>query len=183
MPSETFSRKEAARQALLSHRASRNFRNIWWHYPDDFEECRELVRETWPGMDMERPELYYDGPQILRIFRPEQRFPREIYWAGFGFQVWCQMLTYVVRCRNDSIFLIDEPDIYLHSDLQRQLVGTLRDLGPDILMATHSAEIIAEADLGDLLTINRRFKSRSESRIQANYKKLLPSLGPISTQF
>jgi energy-coupling factor transporter ATP-binding protein EcfA2 len=29
--------KEAARLALLTHGASRNFRNIWYHYPGQFE--------------------------------------------------------------------------------------------------------------------------------------------------
>ena len=131
--------KEAARRALLTHRASRNFRNIWWHYNDDFEEFRELVRTTWPGMDIEKPEVDSTHLKpILFMFYPEERFPREIYWAGFGFQVWCQMLTFMVRSREDSLFIIDEPDIYLHSDLQRQLVSLLRNLGPDILIATHS---------------------------------------------
>ena len=42
--------KEAARLALFSYEAARNFRNIWWHYPERFAEFQELVRTTWPGM-------------------------------------------------------------------------------------------------------------------------------------
>jgi len=41
--------KEAARRALLTHRAARNFRNIWHHYPENFREFRLLVQTTWPG--------------------------------------------------------------------------------------------------------------------------------------
>ena len=78
---------EAARLALLSHRASRNFRNIWRHFPDDFDEFRELIRSTWPGMDIEPPIVeYLDQKPTLFMFCPEERYPREIYWAGFGFQ-------------------------------------------------------------------------------------------------
>jgi hypothetical protein len=51
---EILYQKEAARLALLTHRASRNFRNIWYHYPDSFDEFRELVNSTWPGMDIEK---------------------------------------------------------------------------------------------------------------------------------
>jgi hypothetical protein len=40
---EQLFQKEAAREALLSHRASRNFRNIWHHYPDSFGEFRTLI--------------------------------------------------------------------------------------------------------------------------------------------
>ena len=123
--------REAARQALFNYRAARNFRNIWHHYPDDFDKFQVLLRQTWPGMDVERPEVdrSHERP-VLHMFCPEKRILREIFWAGFGFQVWCQMLTHLVQSRKSSIFLIDEPDIYLHSDLQRQLLSLLHDLGP-----------------------------------------------------
>jgi putative AbiEii toxin of type IV toxin-antitoxin system len=113
---------EAARLALYNHRAARNFRNIWYHFPDKFDEFREALIQTWPGMDIERPHLdhSHEKPR-LHMFCPEDRIPREIFWAGFGFQVWCQMLTHIIQSKGAALFLIDEPDIYLHSDLQRQL--------------------------------------------------------------
>ena len=54
---EPLFQKETARLALITHRASRNFRNIWYHYPERFDEFRQLLRSTWPGMDVERPRL------------------------------------------------------------------------------------------------------------------------------
>ncbi len=153
---------EAARLALFNYRAARNFRNIWYHYAEEFEVFRAAIRETWPGMDIEPPKAstdLYQGRRRLHMFCPEDRIPREIFWAGFGFQVWCQMLTHVIKSRDASIFLIDEPDIYLHSELQRQLIGILRGLGPDIVIATHSVEIITEAEPDDILIINKKRKS------------------------
>lgn len=148
---EPLFQKDAARDALLSHRASRNFRNIWYHYQDNFKQFKELLQTSWPGMDIELPEVdnSHEKP-MLRMFCPESRIPREIFWSGFGFQVWCQMLTFIVAHKTSSILLIDEPDIYLHSDLQRQLISILRTLGPDILLATHSTEIITETDPHDI---------------------------------
>jgi AAA15 family ATPase/GTPase len=179
--------KEAARLAMLTHRASRNFRNIWYHYPEDFDEFKEKIRSTWPGMDIERPEVNYDRDKpTLYMFCPEVRIPREIFWSGFGFQVWCQMLTYIIRSRNSSLLLIDEPDIYLHSDLQRQLLGILKDLGPDILIATHSTEIITEADPDDLLVVSKNFKSakriKDPNRLQIVFQVLGSNLNPTLTQ-
>lgn len=178
---------EAARSALLTHRASRNFRNIWYHYPEEFEHFRNLVHSTWPGMDIKKPEIDYSHEKpILHMFCPEERFPREIYWAGFGFQVWCQMLTYIVRARKDSLLIIDEPDIYLHSDLQRQLVGLLKSIGPDVLIATHSTEIISEADPGDLLIVNKKTLSakriKDPSQLQGVFGVLGSNLNPTLTQ-
>jgi len=179
--------KEAARLAMLTHRASRNFRNIWYHYPEDFDDFKEQIRSTWPGMDIQKPEVDYDRDKpTLYMFCPEERIPREIFWSGFGFQVWCQMLTYIIRSRNSSLLLIDEPDIYLHSDLQRQLLGILKDLGPDILIATHSTEIITEADPNDLLVVSKNFISaqriKDPNRLQIVFQVLGSNLNPTLTQ-
>ncbi|MER9562430.1 AAA family ATPase [Mesorhizobium sp. M0571] len=115
---EVLYEKEAARLALFNYRSARNFRNIWYHYPDKFEEFREVLSRTWPGMDIEKPIVDYSHKNArLYMFCPESRIPREIFWAGFGFQVWCQMLTHLIQSSNNSLFLIDEPDIYLHSEL------------------------------------------------------------------
>jgi len=184
---EQLYQQEAARLALITHRAARNFRNIWYHYPDGFDEFRELLIATWPGMDIQKPEPDSSHEKtLLHMFCPEERIPREIFWAGFGFQVWCQMLTFIVKNKDVSLFLIDEPDIYLHSDLQRQLLTILKDLGPDVLIATHSTEIITEAEPDDILLINKRAHSAKRLKDPSQLKMIFGSLGsnlnPIMTQ-
>ena len=184
---ERLYQKEAARLALLTHRASRNFRNIWYHYPDEFEEFRAQVNSTWPGMDVERPlvDTSHRKP-VLHMFCPEDRYPREIFWSGFGFQIWCQMLTYIVRASDASLLVIDEPDLYLHSDLQRQLVEILKDCTPDVLLATHSTEIISEADPGDLLVVDKKKRSArriyNQLRLPQVFEVLGSRLNPTLTQ-
>lgn len=179
--------EEAARLALFSYRAARNFRNIWWHFSDAFPQFQEAVRSTWPGMDVKPPELDTSGDKpLLRMFCPEERIDREIAWSGFGFQVWCQMLTHLIQAKGASIFLIDEPDIYLHSDLQRQLVGLLRVLGPDIIIATHSTEIITEAERGEIVLINkkRRHAKRiiDQTDVETVFRELGSNANPVLTQ-
>ncbi len=179
--------REAARLALFNYTASRNFRNIWHHFPEKFEEFRSMLSQTWPGMDIQPPVITMgDGKPLLHMFCPEERIPREIFWAGFGFQVWCQMLTHLVQSSDAALFLIDEPDIYLHSDLQRQLLGILRNLGPDILIATHSTEIITEAESDDILILNRRRRTgrriRSPSELGEVFSALGSNINPILTQ-
>lgn len=179
--------REAAQRALFSYRAARNFRNIWHHYPDKFDEFRSVLLQTWPGMDIERPVIQMVNQKaMLFMFCPEERIPREIFWAGFGFQVWCQMLTHLIQARSHSIFLIDEPDIYLHSELQRQLLALLKNLGCDILIATHSLEIITEAEPDEIVLISK--KERRARRVQDPsqltnvFETLGSNLNPILTQ-
>ena len=144
------------RRNLTTHRASRNFRNYWIQNPEGFDEFAELVAQTWPGMELEPPEVVGLMAGKLDMFCRENRMARELYWAGFGFQVWCQILTHALRSRDATILVIDEPEIYLHPDLQRKLVVTLRELGPDILIATHSTEIMGEVEPADILLLEKQ---------------------------
>lgn len=184
---ELLFKKEAAQRALYNYTASRNFRNIWYHFPDRFKEFRAILRQTWPGMDIESPRIEYSLEKpTLFMFCPEERIPREIFWAGFGFQVWCQMLTHLVQSSDVSLFLIDEPDIYLHSDLQRQLLGLLRNLGPDILIATHSMEMVTEAEPDDIVIVNKK-KAKAQrikhpSQLEEVFRALGSNLNPVLTQ-
>jgi energy-coupling factor transporter ATP-binding protein EcfA2 len=96
------------------------------------------------------------------------------------------MLTHIVQSRDTALFLIDEPDIYLHSELQRQLIELLRDMGPDILIATHSTEIITEAEIDDLVLINKRRSSgrriKQPAQLEEVFSMLGSNLNPILTQ-
>jgi energy-coupling factor transporter ATP-binding protein EcfA2 len=155
---------ETVRRGLSTHRASSHFRNYWFHFPQSFDEFRALLRATWAGVDIERPRLAgASAPDQLAMFCREGRIPRELFWAGFGFQVWCQIISHLVRVKDSNAVIVDEPEIYLHPDLQRRLVGMLRDLGPDVILATHSSEVITEADAKDLVLIDK--DKRSGSRV------------------
>jgi energy-coupling factor transporter ATP-binding protein EcfA2 len=181
--------KETARRALFNYGAARNFRNIWYHYPDKFETFRTVIQQTWPGMDVSPPKVDYQlgaTKPFLTMFCPEDRIPREIFWSGFGFQVWCQLVTHIVQASSKTLFLIDEPDIYLHSDLQRQLISMLRDLGPDILIATHSTEMISEAEPDDIVLIDKRKISarriKNPTQLSEVFGLLGSNLNPTLTQ-
>lgn len=180
---EKLYQKEAAKSALMTRTASRNFRNIWYHFNSDFEDFKRLVIETWPGFDIKPPEII-DGN--LLMFCPEDRIPREIYWAGFGFQVWCQILTYIVKNKNVNLFMIDEPDIYLHSDLQRQLLFILQDINAEVIIATHSTEIISEVEPENILVVNRKSnratKLKQTTGLRYVFDILGSNLNPYLTQ-
>ncbi len=184
---ERLYQKEAARAALMSYTAARNFRNIWYHYPENFAEFKTLIKTTWPGMDIDPPEVdFLSNDKVINMFCAEDRSPRELFWSGFGFQVWCQMLTFLIQNKDATLFLIDEPDIYLHSELQRQLLGILKSLGPAIVLATHSTEMIGEAELNDILIINKAYKTgrriKDPSQLQETFQILGSNLNPLLTQ-
>lgn len=120
------------------------------------------------------------------MFYEEKRVAHEMFWSGFGFQAWCQMLTFVTKSSPGSLLIIDEPDIYLHSDLQRQLIQVLRDRLGDALIATHSTEMLGEAESGEIIVIDRKLKKSRKISRPVDLANIFTALGsvlnPILTQ-
>ena len=89
----------------------------------------------------------------MLMFFNENRIPREIFWSGFGFQVWMQIMLQFMRGDRTSTLVLDEPDIYLHPDLQVILIKMARERFGQIFIATHSSAIIQKAEPGEVMEI------------------------------
>ena len=172
---EELREQETVAASLSTHRASRHFRSYWYHNPSGFDDFASLVARTWPGMEIHPPER--SGMGELSMFVSEERIDREIYWVGFGFQIWCQLLTHLLRASSASIVVVDEPEVYLHPDIQRRLLGVLKEAGPDVLLATHSTEIIAEADPADIVLVDKNRFSAERIKDVAGVQKAMNVLG------
>lgn len=173
---EKYVNEDTVKNSLNTHRACRHFRNYWHYFDEGWDEFSEMISSTWPGMSMSKPELDTANSK-LDMFVSEDRLDREVYWSGLGFQIWCQLLTHLSRANEASIIVIDEPEIYLHPDVQRQLLSILRNLDADVLLATHSVEIMGEADPSELLLINKAFRSARRLRDIEGVQLALESLG------
>lgn len=170
---------ETVRRNLSTHRAARHFRNYWIRNFGDFEEFAGLVARTWPGMEIEFPELLDPMEPKLGMFCREDRMTRELFWSGFGFQVWCQLLTHALRSKDATILVVDEPEIYLHPDLQRKLVTILRSLGPDILLATHSTEMMGEVDPTDIVVLEKHKRKAERLKNIEDVQDAAEQLGSV----
>ena len=170
---------ETVKRDRGSHRASRHFRNYWYHFRAGFDQLAALVEHTWPGMKIARPAPVDALSRSLHMFCEEDRITRELYWAGFGFQIWCQMLTHVARAEDATIFIADEPEIYLHPDVQRQFLGILREIGADVLIATHSTEIMSEADPSEILVIEKARRHAQRLRDIVGVQAALEQVGSV----
>ncbi len=73
------------------------------------------------------------------------------------------LMTVLVQDNRPSILLMDEPEISLHIDWQKKLIGYIRELNPNcqVIIATHSPAIIMEGwhdhvfEVRDLITLDR----------------------------
>jgi hypothetical protein len=91
--------------------ASRSFRNILLRMEsEEFEEFADSISENWPELRIGKPSMPDYSTKELVMNYEENRIPREVYWSGFGFQVWMQMMLQIRRCGENSILVLDEPE-------------------------------------------------------------------------
>lgn len=97
-----------------------------------------------------------DGYKIRR--HPKYN-KRDLMVEGSGFLQWLSVFALSTDPDID-VLLLDEPDAHLHSSLQEQLLESLREIagatGKQILVATHSSEILRNAEPSDILNIQRK---------------------------
>lgn len=169
---------ETVQRNASTRLANRCFRNIWLRRPkEDFSELKALVSSSWPNIELRGPEITRDDKAYVQMFYSENRIDRELFWSGFGFQVWLQMLTHLLKANYNSIIIIDEPDIYLHPDLQRRLLKTVKERFAQFFMATHSVEIINESESKDVASINSTHRSAKRISTEDDYQALFNYIG------
>ena len=91
-------------------------------------------------------------------FSPFPKFKaRDIMTEGSGFLQWLSVFTYALS-PNIDVLLLDEPDAHLHPSLQYDLFSHLSRLcektDKQIIVATHSSEIIKRWNLKDIIWVN-----------------------------
>lgn len=86
---------------------------------------------------------------------------------GSGLQMWLQMVWFISRCPTDCTVVLDEPDVYMHPDLQRRIYKIVSTRFKQVIIATHSVEIISAAEPHQIVTVD---KSTRKMQYANNYK-------------
>jgi len=115
----------------------------------------------------------------LVVFYAEtgSRAPKELSWAGDGMQIWVQLLWHVFRSQQSATIVLDEPEVYLHPDLQRRLVRLLGATAAQVILASHSTDVVAEAPAGGILWVDRRAGGATRAKSKRVMSDLSASLG------
>ena len=107
---------------------------------------------------------------------------RDIMVEGSGFLQWLSVYTFALSPRVD-VLLLDEPDAHLHTSLQQSIVDELKQISTkqrkQILFATHSNEIIKNADFADILFV----KSSSEVKYLQEENQKTVVLSGLGTEY
>jgi energy-coupling factor transporter ATP-binding protein EcfA2 len=140
--------------------SSLHFRNQLRIRRDLLQSFASLAEATWPGFKIESldPRKPLPGDPIYVQVRNDE-FVGEVGKMGHGLQMWLQTLWFLARSEKSQTLILDEPDVYLHADLQRRLIRHLKTRGTQVVVATHSVEIMAEVEPENIVVVERRRRS------------------------
>jgi hypothetical protein len=172
--------REYIRDRYGSSLTSLHFRNQLLVFAESFPLFQELATETWPGLSISRVETV--GPSTSRELLLNVRsddFVAEVGSMGHGLQMWLQTIWFLARSDNSATVILDEPDVYMHPDLQRRLVRVLKQRFPQVIIATHSVEIIAEAEPDNILILDRSSDSSSYAGSLPAVQQLIDHVGSV----
>jgi len=125
---------------------------------EEFSRFKTLLEDTWYHLKVEKilpnqGELMNEYHLHLR----DDRYPAESWPVGSGLQAWIQTLWFLSRSPKDSTIILDEPDVYLHADLQKKLIRLLTSLDfRQVFVATHSIEMISDVSPDEIIEIRKR---------------------------
>jgi hypothetical protein len=176
------------RENIDGRLASRHFRNQLTllqgaHEYEDFDAFVDFISPWIPELHMRELRTRAGrGDAKLDLFytEPGRRTHKEIVWAGDGVQIWLQLLLHIFRLRKAEVVILDEPDVFLHPDLQRRLVRLLESLEGQTITATHSPEVLAECPPESVVWVDRVRRRSVSAPDAAALTALTASLG---TQF
>ena len=115
----------------------------------------------------------------LQLMVRDEDFVAEIASMGHGLQMWLQTMWFLARSSEASTVILDEPDVYMHPDIQRRLIRYIKNRVPQIIVTTHSVEIMSEVDVDEILIIDRkRPRSRFAGTLPA-VQKLIEHIGSV----
>jgi hypothetical protein len=86
-------------------------------------------------------------------------------------------MMHLTQSDHRSTLVLDEPDIYLHPDLQHRLLRLASERVGQFFIATHSTEIINAADPGDVLIVRPTSRSAKRIRNDDNYPEIYAAIG------
>ena len=179
---ETVLDETYVRSHVQGRRSSQHARNQLLLIKDggEFEGFKKFVTDWLPEIEelsvsTRRGEKLGDRELDVHVQERDDRMPKELFWVGDGMQIFVQILTHLWRLRSADVVILDEPDLYLHADLQRRLVRLLNSTTAQTITATHSSEMLAEASSESVVWVDK-------TRRRAVRRPEPASLEDLSTQ-
>ena len=168
---------ETVQKDMSTRLSSRHFRNELLLYKTQyFEIFRTVAQSTWPGLRI--TDLSYDvSENKIELLVYDANYAAEIGLMGSGLQMWLQIIWFISRCPPNASIVLDEPDVYMHPDLQRKILKLVQNRFPQVIIATHSIEIISGVEPHNIVTIDKRTRKMQYAGNYRAVQEVINNLG------
>lgn len=158
--------------------SSRHFRNeiLLWK-SKFFSEFKRLAEGTWPGLRVRDLEYNYSQSEYINLYIEDAGFTAEIGIMGSGIQMWLQIIWFLCRSKNCETIILDEPDVYMHPDLQLKILKLVKSLFKQVIIATHSIEIISNVSPRNIVTIDKEDRQMRYANHLAAVQNIVDDIG------
>lgn len=174
---EKYINEKRTQRDLFNYRSSLHFRNELYNYQDSINELNDYLKNTWPKIQVEIEYKPGVSTFISAMVRNDD-FTAEIKNYGSGLQMWMQILWFLCKIKEtDCVVILDEPDVYIHADLQRKLYRLVVDTYTQVIIATHSIEIINEANISNIMIVDKQRASFKFCKERASLAQAMRSIG------
>lgn len=170
---------ETIENGIGTRLSSRHFRNELVYYRDKyFNRFKNLAQSTWDGLRIQDlVPSFGDEPILLLVY--DGSFSAEIGTMGSGLQMWLQIMWFLSRCEDNDTIILDEPDVYMHPDMQRRIFDLVTDSYSQVIIATHSIEIISGADPRSLVAIDKDSRSFTYANDIQGAQSIIENIGGV----
>lgn len=157
-----------------------HFRNQLKIYEEYFQSFQNNVSNSWPGILVNNLDYGNGLPgSNLSLEIRNDGFVAEVSAMGHGLQMWLQVIWFLTLNKKSSTIILDEPDVYMHADLQKRLIRMIRNAFPQIILTTHSVEIISEVQPENILIIDKNVHSSKFANSLPAVQKIVERTGSI----
>lgn len=169
------------RKNTIGFRAHRHFRNQIYRNPDAFRNFRDLAEQSWHSLQIRDIELITkEQGQEYRLAVRDGPFVSEVGQQGSGLQAWLQTLWFLTTTPSKATLVLDEPDVYLHADLQRKLLKILGASAIEqIIIATHSVEMISDVSFEEVVPVKKRGRYSKPLKSHEELQKASEAVGSL----
>ena len=184
-PTENFIAYPELVQRLARGKFNENWRAyLYWTFETGeksaFEEVVDFIKNRIAGTEVLPPRLSKDSPAKFIIEYIDDNEVYDISSSGGGLRT-LLALSIVLQMSKANCILLDEPDAHLHSGLQKELANILLEYSESkeiqLLIATHSPDLIDSVSLDNIISINRL---SNEAEYVDNIGSALVSLGALT---
>lgn len=160
--------------------SSRHFRNEILLFKEEyFNQFKKIAEETWPGLRVRSLEYDHANSDYINLLVEDAKFPAEIGLMGSGIQMWLQIIWFICRSQGKNTIILDEPDVYMHPDLQLKILNLVKSLYKQVIIATHSLEIISNVSPRDIITIDKKDRQMRYANHLSAVQDIVDDIGSV----